>query len=475
MHPWFLFSSRQRRDPALFACALLLCLSSGCAGANYAPGPEFSPQTHDYLQADDTAAFNACVSLCSENTSLAFVTRTGCLDGCEQARAAWPLHGEIFSGRRECLDSLLRQDAAKEARIDDLRRWCDAKWSHVHNRKGCYRAAEAFYANLSPASVCGSDAAEAAAYGEALRQARQEAAEATPLPLPPDSHAAEATPPPPAAAAPEPPAAVPAAPQISPTPAAPPAPPSVTGATGAKEPEQRVTRMTQPAGPLEPPPYTPPTTPAASAQDTPPSSPPSSPRAAPPYLYDTPKYQDSPRGQAARPRVSGSGPEKNAPAAPAPMTPPATPPLAAPAPVIPAPLPESAPPSPPMPSTPPPVAAQPSAAQASPAPPATAQPATIPPATAQAAPVSPPAPAATAKPETPTPAPTEPKPPERALPKPQLPMPSPQQAKPDATGAAPAQSSPSSLMPPLPSTLNQPYNAPAIIMPQLDLPPEGAK
>ena len=143
------------------------CLS-GCNGVRYAPGPEYSPQAHDYLRADESAAFNLCVATCSENTSLALVTRTGCLEGCEDARNAFPLAGKAYSSRQECLGDLLTYNVAKDAHIQAMQRMCSAKWTHVHNRKGCYIAAETFYTNLTPASLCGESEGEFAPYSPAV-------------------------------------------------------------------------------------------------------------------------------------------------------------------------------------------------------------------------------------------------------------------------------------------------------------------
>ncbi|CAK7073006.1 MAG: hypothetical protein DELT_01978 [Desulfovibrio sp.] len=213
------------RPKTALAALLLPALLAGCGTVSYAPGPEFSPETHDYLRADDSAAYGMCVAMCTENTALALVTRTGCLEGCEEARAGFALHGKAFTARADCLDALLREEVLRENRVAAMKRMCDAKWTHMHNRKGCYLAAERFYASLTPGEICGSDAAETSRYGENLERAKEEAAD-------------------------------------------------------------QVTRTTQPAGPLDPPPYT------APAETAEPAAPVTSPDTSPvPAIHDTPKYQ----------------------------------------------------------------------------------------------------------------------------------------------------------------------------------------
>jgi hypothetical protein len=90
---------------------------SGCGTVTYAPGPDFSPADHDYLRADDSAAYAECVAMSNENTALALVTRTGCLEGCMETRNRFTLYGRAFTARQDCLDALLREDVAREKRI----------------------------------------------------------------------------------------------------------------------------------------------------------------------------------------------------------------------------------------------------------------------------------------------------------------------------------------------------------------------
>lgn len=474
MHPFFLISPPLRSLFAPLVIAGLVCVLPGCAGSRYAPGPDFSPQTHDYLRADDTAAFNACVVMCEENTALALVTRTGCLEGCARARDTFPLRDKAFSSRRECRDALLRQDVAREFRIREIREWCDAKWSHVHNRKGCYRAAEIFYAGITPASVCGGDAAGSAAYGDSPALAREAAAPSPPEPVP----------------APGP------VPEAVPTPAPPPVAPS--GAVPAiledSSQDRQVIRSTQPAGSLEPPPYMP-------AQQAPGRE------NAP--IIDTPKYQKpipAPKAQgktesgrtepatrkssAAKPDAASAAPVASPPRTepvlvPPIKTPEQTAPVPWPDPAAPAPL---APPSEPAPrpqqaQTPEPPTAQPEAPPAEPAKPVTetpapASPARQPPASAIPAPSvaqeTPPAAAPVPAPAqggvSPAPGPGET--PARTLPRPHLPMPPANSGQPPAPETKPSTATPPMLMPPLPSMLHQPYEVPTLISPQIEAPPE---
>lgn len=258
MQRFLAFYSPACRSLAAVAAGFALSVTVGCAAASYAPGPEFQPGTHTYLRADDSTAYAECVSMCTEETALALVTRTGCLEGCEDARTTFPLHDKAFTSRKECLDALLREDLVRAEHIASMKRACDAKWSHVHNRKGCYLAAERFYASLTPANICGSDAAASARYAEDLERARQAPPAPEPVPAP--------------------------GPQAAPLPDEPPA----EAKTGQAEPPAAaqpkegppVTYTTQPAGPLVPPPYTAPA--------------PSGDAGAVPAIHDTPKYQKTP-------------------------------------------------------------------------------------------------------------------------------------------------------------------------------------
>ena len=164
-------------SPLCLAFAGSLFLMSGClsGGAKYATGPEYMPETHDYLRADTQGAYAECVAMCQQETSLALVTRTGCLDGCAQAANFFPLANRAYASRSECLDGLLDAELDRDRQTGEMRRWCDAKWSHVHNRKGCYIAADAFFTALTPASVCGSDSVAAEAYSASLATAREQA------------------------------------------------------------------------------------------------------------------------------------------------------------------------------------------------------------------------------------------------------------------------------------------------------------
>ncbi|MCC8193999.1 MAG: hypothetical protein LIP28_05075, partial [Deltaproteobacteria bacterium] len=310
----------------LIAAAVLaaFCLD-GCTGARYAAGPDYAPGEHDYLRADVTAAYSACVAVCSADTSLALVTRTGCLEGCEEARRAFPLTDKAYASRKECLDALLEQELTKDARIREMWRMCDAKWTHLHNRKGCHIAAEAFYANLTPASVCGSDGVEAAAYDLSLAKAREEGSR-TPEP-----------------ARPQPPLSPQESPASEPEPRVlPPAAPGSTGPPLAAEPPAvsptadpvgEPTRGTQPAGPLIPPPYVPED--GSPALSGPAAAPSAHGPGIPPAIHDTPKYQkpaprkpavpDEPASRNATVKT-GDPPPATTPAAPSSVDPsPATP------------------------------------------------------------------------------------------------------------------------------------------------------
>lgn len=265
-----------------FLFLLLACVTAffaGCNAVSYAPGPEFSPRTYDYLRLEATAAFDACMATCSENSSLALVTRNGCFAGCEEARRSFPLRGKAFSSRQACLDALMQQELRKDHLIREMRLWCDAQWTHVHNRRGCYTAAETFYANLSPAGMCGTDGAETAIYDMSLAQARERGAEDEP----------EQTPSP--------------------------APPAAT-------------ETAQPAGPLIPPPYVPEET-RQTLGGSPASPEARQPAGALPAIHDTPKYQKMPAsgsreakpvtGSASVPANTPTPPSAAAPPAPAPQ------------------------------------------------------------------------------------------------------------------------------------------------------------
>lgn len=409
------FSSflRKRRAIAVALAVLAIpALLSGCGTGTYAPGPDFSPETHDYLRADDSAAYAACVAMCTEDTALALVTRTGCLEGCLKVRDLCALRGKTFTTRQDCLDTLLREDLAREKHIAEMKRWCDAKWSHVHNRKGCYMAAEKFYASLAPGEVCGTDATENARYGQALRRAREEAAK---------------TPPEPEIAEPAAPVAL-AREQSAQTQEPAPAPHTQEPPSGTPEP---VTYATQPAGPLDPPPYAAPESAPPAAEDNA-----AKPDANPiPAIRDTPKYQKGtppktqpvkqetpaakPKAETATPAVPQAGNPKSKTPAPAPPTQESTPAQQA--------------PEQPTAETPPTVKPSPVEVQAPPA--------HVPAETVPAKREGPPIPGLNANRPAPPEGQNEPA-------GPRIPI----------------------LMPPVPSMLNKPYETPTIIAPQIDVP-----
>lgn len=402
---------RAAMHAALLLCALALFLA-GCGSARNSEREGGG----GVARADDTALFAACVAACSEETSLALVTRTGCLAGCDQARRMVAFTGREYPSRRECLDALVQEELHRQDSIAAMYRWCDAKWTHLHNRKGCYRAADAFFAALGPQPVCGSDAAESALYDIALARAREKA-EATPA-TPPAPEAAASAPSPTEAEAPRqvqhpPSAAAPPAPAGEEPAALPQGTPPATPASAG---EARVVHTTQPAGPILPPPYVP-----EQAETT-------------PAIHDTPKYQTAPAAMRRQPRSAPTGSAPAGPPAPAGKaaeTQPASPPVAVPAP--------ETPPATPVSATPRPPAEVAAPKSPSPAPPAAA-PLPVTPASGPAErPASQPAGENTRR----------------------LDLPIPQETPQKSSG-------PSVLMPPVPSMLDQPYAAPTIIAPQVD-------
>ena len=498
MHNVFsiIFSSRAK---ILILAVSFSAIAMGCGGAQYAAGPDYSPELHDYLRADDSTAYTECLAVCSESTSLALVTRTGCLEGCEEARRSFPLNGRAFSSRRECLDTLARQELAKADRIQELRAWCDARWTHVHNRKGCYRGIDAFCAVLEPVSMCGNDGDSISAYNAPLDSPRENA-EIPNLPSATTDAAVDR-----------------------------PVPSSV-----ASQPLLTPTESTQPAGSFLPPPYEPEYSPEKPTSDSI-TTPAPLPAKTQPIFRDTPKYQKAPT---AKPSISipkavdpAPAEKKYTPASPRPeiiMVPTAPTPTptklsASPGvsttqppqsvtsattlpvesvPVDPMPVPTQ--PQPTSPSNPPsestlqlspstnpgpnisvaPVPATPPVPQTTPAvmrP--TPQPVTAPaPTTSEppqaAPPVREPSPApvptVSERPlttEVPSPLGTAQTPTRQGPPVPGL----------NADRAAPATPEPQqqmlqlpAMMPPVPSMLKRPYNTPAIIAPQIDIPEEGS-
>ena len=180
-----------------------LCLG-GCTTATQAPFLEYSLSAHTSLRADTNDAFNACIATCMENTSLALVTRTGCIEGCENARSTFPMTDRTYSSQQDCLDALLGQNMVMDSRITAMHRTCDEKWTHVHNRKGCYIAAEAFHAALTPRSVCGETVVSPAPSPSAPLPPAREKTPPTPIQPNPSLASMEKQPQPTAAATPTP-------------------------------------------------------------------------------------------------------------------------------------------------------------------------------------------------------------------------------------------------------------------------------
>lgn len=531
MRRTFLSPSLSRAALAL-VCGLLL---SGClnGGAKYASGPEYTPEEHDYLRADTRGAYAECVAVCSQDTSLALVTRAGCLDACERAADFFPIAGKAYSSRNECPDGLLRAELERDGQVAAMRRWCDDKWSHVHNRKGCRTAADAFFAALTPASVCGGDSDESEAYLASLANARERAAYA-PVPETPSAPGAATTP----DAAPETQAA-PAEPHVAPLPPAAPAQPEAAPTAAGDA---------APAGAIVPPPYAPgrepvPSVPQA-AGPAPVQTGGPAPATALPTIHDTPKYQkpSAPTTRATQPKRESSPTVPSQTARPAPAQKTATPKVQAgsgtepsapdtvrgaqatpeklagsaetaipaqPAPgSVPAAAPSGMPPLPAAPASDPHRDAA-AATMLSPTPGAAAPRETdSPPAPRTRTDVpAPAAPGGTGKPqETPnsgaTPAariPLDSPLPQEAAPLPPVsqspatpgaaqPPATPQAQQPPAAKASPRprvylppipekpaepapESPPSAMMPPPPSMLHQPYNAPVLISPQIEAPP----
>lgn len=418
-----------RFTAAFFLGAYCAVSLSGCGSPRNAAEDNAAPRTGNYLRPNDATAYESCVALCSENTSLAIVTRTGCLEGCLEARASWPLHDTVFSDRKECLNALLEEDRKKAERIRDKRKMCDDKWTHVHNRKGCYRAVDAFYADLGPAAVCGGDEKESAAYDKALHEAQEKT---TSEPAAPAPRLIEAAKPAESARLAEP--AKPAQ-TVAPAKPAPTAKPAQAAKPGAPA-QKKKPDVPQPAASAKPQTATPALTAPASASTpaSPSSAPTSNSPAQAPVLPSPAAAGGIPSGgESASPArvvkqtVQPSGPLEP----PSYVAPEATPPTTAPkATTPPAETPKSSA------TTHPAAAGTSGRVSATSAAPGTASPVALP---------------SGGKPATIT------------LPKPNLPMP------PAASTAPPSAGSGSALMPPVPSTLDQPYSAPSLITPQLDI------
>ncbi len=183
------------------ACIGLFLSAAGCAESRYAtvkpsPGASLSAEAYSGpVRADLRAAYDACLARCNENSSLGAVTREGCFKGCAEVRRRVNLRDEDFASRQECSDALREVDINRDLYIEDMRRWCDSQWEHLHKRKGCYDAVAVFYNNLTEASVCGGGYAQPPNYTQAQQYDRATGATATPI------HAAPAVQPAPAAPA----------------------------------------------------------------------------------------------------------------------------------------------------------------------------------------------------------------------------------------------------------------------------------
>lgn len=147
-----------RLSKALAVATALLVLPSvlgGCTPFRYGTGGEYAPESHDYLLADIGSAYESCVAMCSQPTSLALVTREGCLDACASFRNSAPLADETFRSRESCAEAAARAATQKNDHKQNARAWCDERWSHIHNRKGCYNAADYFFDAMTPERLCG--------------------------------------------------------------------------------------------------------------------------------------------------------------------------------------------------------------------------------------------------------------------------------------------------------------------------------
>ena len=142
--------------PSLLACALMALSLNGCASSDkYAGGSDFDPASHEFLRPDVDTPFEACVAMCMESGSLALVTRTGCLEGCNELNRRAPLRGKTFRSREACAKAVSDAAMNRDALRQEMRSWCDATWTHIHNRKGCYNATDIYYAAITPEQICG--------------------------------------------------------------------------------------------------------------------------------------------------------------------------------------------------------------------------------------------------------------------------------------------------------------------------------
>ena len=140
---------------SLLVVILLVAGPAGCADTRDARRAAL-PEAHSGPVAADIApAYDACMARCAEETPLGDLTRAGCSAGCAESRRNAGIQGKEFSSRLECMDAMDAVERKRDMLIRNQQAWCDAQWTHLYRRKGCYDAVAVFYAHLTEENVCG--------------------------------------------------------------------------------------------------------------------------------------------------------------------------------------------------------------------------------------------------------------------------------------------------------------------------------
>ena len=104
----------------------------------------------------------SCLQRCEEQTSLASLTREGCYTGCAQIRRAFTLRSS-YRSVASCIEDMNDLELERDIIIADNQAWCNRQWPHLHKRKGCKDAMEAYIRSATVGSICYNQAPQAIA------------------------------------------------------------------------------------------------------------------------------------------------------------------------------------------------------------------------------------------------------------------------------------------------------------------------
>lgn len=135
------------------ATAIAASQEAGQSAGSPAAQEDVAPPDPFPGEADIMPTLGAVAGFCARPGSLAYMTGDGCRAALsELSRTVVPkLH---FESMDECLGFLRKLRAERNRIVDEHRAWCQARFVNLHDRKGCYDAAQVFLGSFTEQGFC---------------------------------------------------------------------------------------------------------------------------------------------------------------------------------------------------------------------------------------------------------------------------------------------------------------------------------